>query len=77
MYFFKNNPEIFYCIKCGKLIEDAKKSSNNLCFDCYCKYLLQKIELHQAQRKKPVIYKENFSKTFRKFIRNFFKRKQK
>lgn len=77
MCFFFKNPKIPYCIKCGKLIEDEKKSANGLCFECYCEYLLQKIDRHQSQHRKPIIYKEKFSKRIHKFIKNLLKRKQK
>lgn len=66
-----------YCKKCGKEVPKNERNPRGLCFNCFREYLLEKVENHYKELKKPIVYKEKKSKKWITFLKNLFKRKKK
>jgi len=64
-----------FCKKCKKAIKSRKESYNDLCFDCYKEYLLEKIQ-HIGEDTYIFASKNHILKSISNSIKNFFKRKK-
>ena len=67
--------QIKYCKKCNREIGNKEQLYRNMCFDCYKKFLLEKIE--NMKENEPIIFDEKPPKdSFYKKLINKYKKKK-